>query len=808
MKNYLKIIILLIGLIISIYRVECQESNSNINEEGKDRSFLKHTWSSQWITHPKASTLDYGVFNFRRNFKLISVPQSFIVYVSADNRYRLYVNGIYVTSGPSRGDIDHWRYETLDLSNVLNTGDNTIAVEVVNFGEFRHAKQQTFQTAFILQGEESNPVNINTAKISDWKVIKNDAYEYIPFVSDSLGGYYAAGPGDKVNGKKYPWNWRSVSYDDSSWLSPRLARVEFAVGRGFLYGSTWFLVPRTIPFMEESTTRFKRIVRTHNIANPAPFYTGNNPLIISANKKVSILLDHEIHTIGYPELTVSGGEGANIKITYAEGLTYGNTKHIAHSGWTKGNRNQVDDLEMRGYYDIFIPDGGLKRVFKPLGMRTFRYVQLDIVTGDEPLIIDDYHGVYSRYPFKEEANFTSNDESLNKIWKTAWHTLKNSSTEGFEDPYYEQLQYIGDTRIEALVSIFVSGDDRLMRKAIQQFDDSRLPNGLTQSRYPSYIKQVIPTYSLLWIGIMHDYLMYRNDPEFLRQFLAGIEGVLGWFEQNIDEKGMLGSLEWWNFTDWSKGFPNGIPPGSDEGNSANVSLQYALALKDASEIFSFLGHKDKAEKYIQMANSINQTVLKYCYDSSKGLIAETPKKKVFSQHANIFAILANTVNYDQRKELMNNLLEDSDIIQATIYFRFYLHRAMLKTGYGNQYVETLAPWKNMLNMGMTTFGETDINPRSDCHGWSASPCFDFINLVAGVQSVSPGFQKVLVEPNLGYLKEVNASLPHPDGNLEVEFKKNKKGIISGSIILPEDVSGIYRNNSVTIELKPGINKIN
>lgn len=807
MKKSLRISIVLLGLIINIYAVKGQESNTKLNEEGKDISSLKHTWTAQWITHPKASTLDYGVFNFRKNFKLSSIPESFIVYISADNRYRLYVNGNYVNAGPSRGDIDHWRYEKLDLAKMLHIGDNTIAVEVVNFGVFRHAKQQTFQTALILQGDESNPVNVNTTKINDWKVYKNKAYDYIPFVSDSLGGYYAAGPGDIVNGKKYPWGWQSASYDDSNWLSPRLAMVEFAVGRGFLYGSTWFLVPRTIPLMEESKTRFKKIVRTENIKNPDLFYLGNHPLTIPSNSEVSLLLDHEKHSIGYPELIVSKGEGSHVKITYAEGLTFGASEHTAHSGWTKGNRNQVDGLEMRGYYDIFKPDGGMRRLFKPLGMRTFRYVQLDIVTGNEPLIIDDYYGIYSRYPFEEKATFTSNDKSLDKIWETAWYTLKNSSTEGFEDPYYEQLQYIGDTRIESLVSIFVSGDDLLMRKAIQQFDDSRLTNGLTQSRYPSYITQVIPTYSLLWIGIMHDYLMYRNDSEFLRQFLPGIEGVLAWFDRNLNETGLLGSLEWWNFTDWSKGFQNGIPPGADEGNSANVSLQYALALSDAADIFDHLGHKEKAGEYRSLAKSINRVVINHCYDSDRGLIAETPLKKVFSQHANIFAILANTVSSDQEKELMKNLLEDKDIIQATIYFRFYLHRAMLKTGYGNQYVETLSPWKNMLDMGMTTFGETDINPRSDCHGWSASPCFDFINLVAGIQSTTPGFQKVLIEPNLGYLNEVKSSMPHPNGNLTVEFSKNKKGKISGSISLPDGVTGVYRNNETSIELKSGINKI-
>ncbi|MBK7700231.1 MAG: hypothetical protein IPJ39_16645 [Saprospiraceae bacterium] len=142
----------------------------------------------------------------------------------------------------------------------------------------------------------------------------------------------------------------------------------------------------------------------------------------------------------------------------------------------------------------------------------------------------------------------------------AWKTLQNSSTDNFIDPYYEQLQYIGDSRIEALVSIFNTNDDALMRNAIKQFDDSRLNLGLTCSRYPSYIVQIIPTYSLLWIGMLNDYYMYRDDPAFVKQFMPGILSILAYFQSHIDETGMLGNLEWWNFTDWAKGFENGILP--------------------------------------------------------------------------------------------------------------------------------------------------------------------------------------------------------------------------------------------------------
>ena len=805
MKRYLSPL-LLAGLFIYSFSFG-QESGVKTNRQGKGTEGLKHSWKAQWVTHPTASTLDYGVFLFRKNFSLQKVPESFTVYVSADNRYRLFVNGKYVCSGPSRGDLLHWRYETLDLAPYLKNGQNVIAAEVVNFGEFRPAKQITFQTAFILQGSRDLPVNIDTRMKNGWKVMRNEAFSDIPFVSDSVGAYYAAGPGDLVDGSKYPWGWQRTDFDDTQWPSPRLAMVEFAAGYGFLYGSTWFLVPRTIPMMEERITRFRKIARTENIHNPSPFISGSQPLTIPPDSKVSILLDHGVHTIGYPELLLSGGRGAEVRITYAEGLFIGKKAESPTYTWRKGNRNETEGLEIRGYYDIIKTDGGRHRLYKPLGMRTFRYVQLDITTGKEPLTIDDYYNVYTAYPFEEKAFFHADDKWLDKIWDVAWRTTRNSSTEGYEDPYYEQLQYVGDTRIEALVSTIVSGDDRLMRKAISQFDDSRLPMGLTQSRYPSYIVQVIPPYSLIWIDMMHDFLMYRDGPEFLRQFLPGIESVLGWFERHIDETGMLGPLEWWNFTDWADGFANGTPPGADDGHSANISLQYALALKNAADIFNHFGLKNKAGQYRNRAKSLNEQVLKHCYDAQRKLIAERPEKDVFSQHTNTFAILAGAIAPDRQKELMKRILTEKDLIKASLYFRFYIHRAMLKSGLADEYLRRLQPWKNMINEGLTTFGEKDENPRSDCHGWSASPCFDFLNLTAGIRSVSPGFSEVLIEPHFGHLKEIKASLPHPAGTLMVEFVKDKKGKVKGNITLPPGVTGRFQFKDQNLMLKAGNNEI-
>ncbi len=810
-KMLKKIIFISLILILCNNDMYSQESLVTKNHQGKEFTMLKHAWKAQWITHPTESTLDYGVFLFRNSFKLSSIPDEFVVYVSADNRYKLFVNGEQVCFGPSVGDINNYRFETIDISDKLNVGNNVIAAEVVNFGEYKKASQQSFQTALILQSAQDSIVDINTGS-SNWKVIKNEAFSVIPFTSDSLNTYYAAGPCDKVDASKYPWGWNQQSYNDENWLNPRNATVEFAVGRGFLYGSTWFLVPRTIPFMEERYEEFKTVVRTEGIKVCNDFLKGENPIKIPGNSKVSILIDQTYHTTGFPELYYEKGKNSKIKITYAEALfkdidpnekiTDGNLLFVD----LKGNRNVIENKSIFGYYDIILSDGGKNRVFKPLSRRTYRYIQLDIETEKEELIIQKYHGVYSGYPFKENAKFQTNDKFLSKVWENSWRTLRNSSEESFFDPYYEQLQYIGDTRIESLISLYVSGDDLLMRKALKQFDDSRLPEGLTQSRYPSYIVQIIPTYSLLWIDMLHDYFMYRDDPEFLRQFIPGIKSVLEWFIERIDSTGMVSNLSWWNFTDWTSDFPNGIPPGADDGYSANVALQFVKSLLHASELLKYFDDEYHSEKYNRIAHNIQKSVLDNCYDEEKGLIAETPEKKLFSQHTNIWGILTDTFAKQNQKKIMNKIISDASLIQSTIYFKFYLFRALQKSGLGNLYLEMLQPWKNMIDSGMTTFGETDINPRSECHAWSASPNFDFLHTVAGIYPEKPSFSFVVIEPNLGYLNELNVEMPHPNGMIKVFYKKNGEKL-EANITLPSKINGEFRWRGKSIDLIGGSQEI-
>ncbi|HEX4373434.1 MAG TPA: alpha-L-rhamnosidase N-terminal domain-containing protein, partial [Puia sp.] len=542
-------------------------------------------WKAKWIAHPSASGNDFGVFHFRKTFSLDEKPSSFIINISADNRYRLFVNGKSVCTGPARSDLANWNFETVDVSSYLQKGNNIIAATVWNFAEFRPYSQISYQTAFIIQGNSEKEFVLNTDK--SWKVIQDLGYSPFPIDRTKIQTYIVTAEGEKVDGNKYDWNFEQLNYDDSKWSN---ASQLWYAAKSRTYGTdgNWMLVPRSIPLAEESAQRFASVRRSdlenENLNNYADFLYGRSSLQIPANTKVKILLDQSHLTNAYPQVIFSKGKNAEIKLVYAEALIDKNRN--------KGNRDSIEGKRIEGLADEFVADGSDNKMYSPLFFRTFRYLQLEIETKDEPLIINDIKSIFTGYPFKENAVFKSDKKEIDKLWQVGWRTARLCSVDTYFDcPYYEQLQYVGDTRIQAQISLYVSGDDRLMKKAINDIGNSFIPDGITQSRYPSRDMQLIPTFSLWWVCMIHDFWMHRKDDAFVRSHLDGIVQVLNWYKNHIAENGMLGSLSWWQFVDWSwDGVDSirvgGVPPGVSKGGSSIISLQFAYTLQRASQLMN------------------------------------------------------------------------------------------------------------------------------------------------------------------------------------------------------------------------------
>ncbi|OIR03767.1 bacterial alpha-L-rhamnosidase [mine drainage metagenome] len=762
-------------------------------------NLLTEKWPASWIAAPSGSLFDYGVCFFRRTLRLEARPDRFVVHVSADNRYRLFVNGRSVGFGPERSDAWLMRYDSIDLAPYLHAGANVIAAEVVNYGAYRPAALVSHGTAFILQGDGPAAADVDTGPA--WRVLRVGAYAPVPPDPSKIHGYYVAGPGDFVDGRSYPWGWTGSGYDDRTWSSPRL----LGNGTPRYHGTDLvrWLAPRNIPMLPETLQRFQAVRRASGVAETSAFLQGRSPITVPAHTHATLLLDQGNETLAFPYLVVSGGRGARLTLAYAEAL-------VDRDG-RKGNRNDIEGRHLSGLEDRFITDGGDRRRFEPLDVRCYRYVELRVATEDAPLQIDDVAGMATGYPFYRNATFESDDPVLTRIWDVGWHTARLCAFETYMDcPYYERLQYLGDTRIQALISLAVSGDDRLMRNAIELGDRSRLPGGLTQSRSPSDPPQVIDTFSLSWVEMVHDYWMFRDDPAFVRARLPGIRAVLDWFDRHVDPKtGMLGPLPYWSFVDWAAQWHwdpkldrGGEPPGAETGGSSIITLQYALALEHAADLFQAFGQTGEADRCRALAGSLREATLRLCWDPGRRLLADTPARSEFSQHANALAVLSGAVSGPAARDLMSRVIDDPSLVACTIYFRFYLLRAMRKAGLGDEYIAQLGPWRDMLAMGLTTFAETPEPSRSDCHAWSASPVCDLLETVCGIRPGSPGFRTVLIAPNLGPLQEARCTVPHPKGQISVAYQRTGT-TLAVTIDLPPGLVGTFRWDGSTRALHPG-----
>ena len=759
-------------------------------------------WTAVWVSAPGASPFDFGVYHFRRELTLAQKPARFVVHASADNRYQLFVNGVRVVWGPARGHLSAWPYETVDLAPWLREGRNVLAAVVWNFGEEAPLAQHTWQAGFLLQGDGEAEADANTS--AKWLATTNRSYAPLRVTYATVRGYWAAGPGERVDGTKYPWGWERADFDASAWV-PAVAGDRAQPRESRDAHSRHMLVPRAIPLMEERPERLSRVRRAEGVTPPAGVPASPSDWTVAPGQKVRLLLDRDELTTAYPELEVSGGAGASIGIRYAEALFSG------PQGTAKGHRDQIDGKVFAGYGDEFLPDGGAHRVFRPLWWRTFRYVELTIETKDAPLTVHDVRCTYTGYPFQRTATLTalggqSRRDEVARMMEVGWRTARLCAHETYMDcPYYEQLQYAGDTRIQALVSYYMTGDGRLGRQAIEALDASRTPEGLTFSRAPSRLPQYIPPFSLWWIGMVHDYWRYQDDAAFVRAQLPGIRAVLTYFAGRQGADGHLSNVGWWNYVDWVDTWSGGVPPLGSRGESALLDLQLLLAYQWAAELETALGNSALASQDRAAADSLRANIRSAYWKPERGMFADVADGSRWSQHAQALAILAGVATPDEQRPLVERMLTTEGLAPASIYFRYYVHRAVVEAGLGDRYLDLLGQWREMLDMGLTTWAEKSEPTRSDAHAWGSSPNVEFLRTVLGVDSAGPGFSKVRIAPHLGTFGEVTGRVPHPKGFVEVSLKREATGGggLNATITLPAGVSGELEWSGRRYPLGPG-----
>jgi hypothetical protein len=438
--------------------------------------------------------------------------------------------------------------------------------------------------------------------------------------------------------------------------------------------------------------------------------------------------------------------------------------------------------------DIYRSGGG-EEAYTPSWFRTFRFIKVTVETGDTPLTLYPFKLIETRFPLENKVTFHSSQPWLQKVWDISLRTLELCMHESYEDcPFYEQLQYTMDTRLQMLFTHVISNDTDMPLKTIHDYHTSLLPEGILQSRFPSKHPQVIPVFALHWIFVLKDIYMETGDLSNLERYRPTMESVLGWFKRKTGAQGLVEYLDYWDYCDWTDAWDDiqGTPRASKHGPSTIQNLVYAYALGVSSEILDALGHTQLAEKYRSEKIGICERIDALCWFEGKGLYREGPGFEEYSQHAQLWAVLNRLAQGDKAKAIMGKTIDDATLVPCSFVLQFYLFRALERAGYYEKTEKLWGLWKELLDLDLTTVPEIPGKyTRSDCHAWGSLMLHELPRKFLGVSPLEPGYQKILIQPMGLYMGDISGSVPTPHGMVDVKWGYNDGHfVMEGSTPVP------------------------
>ncbi|MBU0715948.1 MAG: hypothetical protein KJ964_11380 [Verrucomicrobia bacterium] len=791
-------------------------------------------WPIFWIWHPEAHPTGNSMVLFKLEFEMTE-EDVFPLHVSADNRYHIFLDGQLLGMGPERGIINKWFYETYRIR--LKPGRHKLLARVWHIEErlAPHA-QVSYRGGFILLASGRNMNKISTG-LAPWQTCQLNGFGWEESV-------WAWGGGSNMtcDGRLLPWDCMKGGGD--GWVSPVVLESGEDAKLANPIRGHWLLAPATLPpclnhgvdagaagfkvcyagnFNPALRLKFKHASCrlpgepeislsqiTEPVLNPAnnletdewqKLLEATDVIHIPPRSAIEAIIDLNDYYCAYTDLVVSEGRNAVIKIEWAEALY---RDPLADD---KGNRDEVFGKFFIGDGDTFIADGGSQRHFETFWWRSGRYLRISVITGESSLLIEKLAVRETRYPLDYEGALDCDNKELLKIVRPAVRSLQECMHETYMDcPHYEQMMYVGDTRIMALAGYVISADRRMQQKAIELGASSiQVDRGDILSRYPSRVAQFFTISALAWIDMVYDFFLWRNADD-VRRYLPAMRFLMHSFEGLFDGHGLIRGTRMWNYIDWASGWPGGVPPDGDTGAIAHINLLYLLALQKMTALEEYFGEDLLAERNRRQAADLKQAILNYFWDDSREMLADQVSRKTYSEHAQVLAVMADLLD-DRKKAGITEKLVEEKLIKTSVYFNHYYFEAAGLLGRMDLFFRRLdSCYGAMLKQGCRTFFETPDPARSDCHGWGVSPMFHFLATMLGIRPASPGFANVAIKPRPGNLRRLSGALPHYRGMIHVDLQI-EEGKIEGKVSLPKGVKGrFYWKNSVC-DLSEGATKI-
>ncbi len=726
------------------------------------------------------------IVHFRKVMEFETPPEHLFLELSADSRYKLYVNGIFREEGPQKGDNQTRYFDTLDIGASLVPGKNVIVASVLIYPEaHRRGNHSLFRTdspGLYLKGyREKKGESPDFIADGTWKMRTAPVEFYAE--SDRFAPLYIF---ERARCDNESRGMHSPGYDDSPWQSARV--YTFFDLAGVLHPVN--LQPRMTPFQRRRVGSFKGIKCIRKSARDRSSWesllTSECPLEIPPGSEEIVEIDGEVERTAYLSLAMAGGGGARVTILTSECYAYeGEMNPDGFLMPRKGDRTDHVKGTLYGFTDSYEVGGAgtgeEAELYEPYWFRTFRYIRLSVVTGDEPLILKSFRFRETGYPLDRGTKVETSDPSMEKIWDISERSLRCCMHDTYEDcPFYEQLQYSMDSRNQILYTYALSADDRLARQCMEDFRRSVRADGMINCSYPSYEPNLIPGFAVYYIGMIHDHMMYFGDRELVEHHEPAVLSVLQFFRSRLTGQGIVGKLggpnlegPFWSFIDWTKEWNEtiGAPGATRNGPLTMESLLFLLGLQYGADLMKFIGQNDLSARFGEEAERLRENIRIHCTGES-GMLRDGPETEEYSQHCQVFGVLTGTLHPQEGKGfLRETLIHKEKFAQCSVAMMFYLFRALELCGLYGETDRLWDIWRDMIGKNLTTCEEDPVTSRSDCHGWGALILWELPSAVLGIRPSAPGYGEIGVNPRFGNLEWARGTVRTPRGPVKAAWKR-------------------------------------
>jgi hypothetical protein len=639
--------------------------------------------------------------------------------------------------------------------------------------------QTTWKAGFLLAAEGPLGADLDTGK-GRWQA--RDLSPAVELLPPGIPGYHVIGP--------------AFGFDMETWSRAGNAPVKrvrepLRESTSGIVSPGWILAPAELPEQDRRPWAGGRIRALRRADNPAAVWKaedeghpdlsrwqrlldGGGAVEVPPGTELEILWDFETYLCGYPFLEVSGGNTCTVAFSWAESLFEAPDSRQITASTPKGRRDQVAGKAWLGLTDSWRLDGRSGVSLPALWWRSGRYACIRLRAAEEALKVNRLAILTTGYPLGFEASWESPDGEWDRLIGLMQRALAVNAHETWTDcPYYEQLNYLGDTVLHALSNYVSCADDRLTRATIRNFDLSRRGSGWVAERYPSRWRQESPTYAMLFPCLVRDYLMWRGGLDTVRERLTGVRSVIEEVLSIRAGNGLLGRVHGWPFVDWATDWNGGCGPGVREGDSSIVNLHAVRALEAAARIEDSVGESLMAGRFRSLAQEWMELIFARYWDPRRQLLADTSDKDRFSEHAQALALVSESLPEAFREGCLDGLKDPDGLSRATCYFSFYVLEAFWRNGCSDAFHQRLAWWRTLPDLGFTALPEAPEPSRSDAHGWAAHPYFHTFASIAGIRPLVPGMEQIQVAPLPGQWKQFTASCVHPRGTVRVSYRREK-----------------------------------